>query len=163
MLDLLLIHYSYAPLDHLSFRDQSKSAVKPKGLWVSVENGNDDGWKDWCLSEEFKLRNLNSESEVVLKTEAKILILKSIADIHAFTEMYKTKPPYIKDCSEVYNGTTYINWSAVAEKHQGIIITPYQYGCRLNDNCFWYYGWDCASGCIWDPMAIKEVNLRIRA
>ena len=25
---------------------------------------------------------------------------------------------------------------------------------------FWYYGWDCASGCIWDPAAVAEIKPR---
>jgi hypothetical protein len=27
----------------------------------------------------------------------------------------------------------------------------------VDDNCGWYYGWDCASGCIWDSAAVERV------
>jgi hypothetical protein len=48
-----------------------------------------------------------------------------------------------------------IDWQRVAEQHQGIIITPYQWECRYSID--WYYIWDCASGCIWDPDAIESI------
>lgn len=30
---------------------------------------------------------------------------------------------------------------------------------RLDNRCTWYYGWDCASGCIWDKDAIEHYYL----
>jgi hypothetical protein len=53
----------------------------------------------------------------------------------------------------------YIDWSKVAAKHQGIIIAPYCYARRLTYHTAWYYGWDCASGCIWDLKAIQSVEV----
>ena len=51
-----------------------------------------------------------------------------------------------------------IDWNRVAKKYQGIIITPYIWERRLTTTCTWYYGWDVASGCIWDNKAIKEIT-----
>ena len=51
-----------------------------------------------------------------------------------------------------------INWRAVAGDYAGLIITPYQWSRRLEPYS-WYYGWDCASGCIWDPSAITDIKL----
>ncbi len=45
----------------------------------------------------------------------------------------------------------------VAKLYQGIIIAPYCYSIRLDNDCFWYYPWDCASGCIWDATAIAAL------
>ena len=28
---------------------------------------------------------------------------------------------------------------------------------RMDDDSFWYYGWDVASGCVWDPSGVKEI------
>jgi len=55
-----------------------------------------------------------------------------------------------------------INWPAVAEKYDGIIIAPYIWQRRLSDNPdhFWYYGWDCASGCIWNTEVIEEIHTK---
>jgi hypothetical protein len=63
-----------------------------------------------------------------------------------------------------------IDWMRVAEKHEGILIAPYL-GERLTEpNEFleshkeewwrWYYSWDCASGCIWNPNAVSEFLCR---
>ncbi len=52
--------------------------------------------------------------------------------------------------------TYQLEWDKVKDKYQGIIIAPYQWECRLALETCWYYGWDCASGCIWDLDCIKE-------
>ena len=54
--------------------------------------------------------------------------------------------------------TDQIDWAEVASKYDGIIISPYQWSLRLDMEMMWYYGWDCASGCIWNISAIKELK-----
>ena len=57
------------------------------------------------------------------------------------------------------NYSSYINWRKVAKAFDGIIIPEYIYSRRLDGNASdWYYGWDCASGCIWDARAIKTTK-----
>jgi len=46
-----------------------------------------------------------------------------------------------------------INWVAVSETYDGIEIAPYIYKARLGHK--WYYGWDVASGCIWNTSGLK--------
>jgi hypothetical protein len=44
--------------------------------------------------------------------------------------------------------SNYIMWGEVAEEYSGIIISPYS---RARSKSYlWYYGWNCAGGCIWD-------------
>ena len=50
-----------------------------------------------------------------------------------------------------------IAWEKVAAKYDGLIITPYIWQRRMELN--WYYTWDCASGCIWNVRAIKDIRL----
>lgn len=52
-----------------------------------------------------------------------------------------------------------LDWLKVKQKYQGIIIAPYQWKCRMAQETKWYYGWDCASGCIWDLDCIDEFKL----
>lgn len=52
----------------------------------------------------------------------------------------------------------WLDWAAIGKLYDGIIIAPYLWERRLNGGAMWYYGWDCASGCIWNPRAISEVN-----
>ena len=56
----------------------------------------------------------------------------------------------------------YIDWPAVATDYPGLIIAPYQWSCRMSEFTRWYYGWDCASGCIWNADAIARVTEEAR-
>lgn len=121
---------------------------KPLGLWVSDESG-DDGWKNWCESEGFRPERLELAIEVKLKENSRILHIKSVSEIDDFHNTYST--------GEGFN--IGIDWVKVAKQYQGIVISPYQYRRRLDgDVRRWYYGWDCASGCIWDLKAIKTLQ-----
>lgn len=146
-----LIHYSKTRVTKLVSKPQDREACKPNGLWVS------DGpaWKEWCEDEEFWLDSLKFQSRVILQPDANILTLSTPTEIYDFGIQYNSDlPEHLR-----HMGTLLLNWHEVTKKYQGIIITPYQWGCRLNDMCRWYYGWDCASGCIWDIDAIKELRV----
>jgi len=53
-----------------------------------------------------------------------------------------------------------VSWEQVAKDgYQGVEITPYQWELRLDSRVNWYYSWDCASGCAWDPQAIESLQL----
>lgn len=45
----------------------------------------------------------------------------------------------------------------IGARYDGIVITPYVWSMRLDRSAFWYYGWDCASGCIWNASAVAEL------
>jgi hypothetical protein len=122
--------------------------AKPHGFWVSVEGIQD--WKSWCEEEKYNLGNLLISYEIVLKEDAKILHLNSAKEILSFSKKYKKERA--KHISE-------INWNLVKSEYQGIIIAPYQWDCRFTLGTAWYYGWDCASGCIWDLTCIDEFKL----
>ena len=47
-----------------------------------------------------------------------------------------------------------INWQSVAANYGGVVICPYQKDCvHLH---WWYSIWDVASGCVWDPAALRS-------
>ena len=146
-----LLHYSTKLLESVHSCEQNgrlASYVKPVGLWVSV-TGEDD-WPTWCFDNDCFLERLAFAHEIILSPDARVLRLAGIAEIDAFAERFGT-------CTD----TTYplvsfaINWTRVAEEYQGIIIAPYCYHRRLE--AMWYYGWDCASGCIWDAAAVESI------
>jgi hypothetical protein len=157
-----LIHYSGLHLDKLEpFTYDQKEKIyhaKPLGVWVSVEGDSSEdniSWKEWCISENFQLEHFKHSYEVILKDDANVLHLKTSDEIFEFTKKYPL--PLEKGWYSWRSKDTYqIDWVKVAEKYQGIIIAPYQWDCRLSIDCSWYYGWDCASGCIWDLDCIKE-------
>ncbi len=149
-----LIHYSKERLDRVHSVPQrhqgaSQRLYKPVGLWVSVEG--DDDWKEWCEGEGFGLERLKCATEIVLSDEPNILHLRGACDLDAFHA----------ECAIDFCGglLKVIDWPRVTEKYNGIIIAPYVYARRLDTRVSdWYYGWDCASGCIWNADAVAEVK-----
>lgn len=150
-----LIHFSDSKIDEpLRDVDAQESGRKPKGFWISVEGG-DDGWKSWCEAEGFALDKFEVSYEIKLVEMPNIKIISNALDLDCFHEKYKEpispEAVYVRD---------HINWNRVADEYKGIIIAPYIWERRLEgDASSWYYGWDCASGCIWDTSAIDSINL----
>jgi len=155
MSDITRVHYSANPVTKVFNVPLSRQSVgdKPRGLWYSVEGFGDD-WKAWCNAEQFSLDCLSCQTELVVKMGS-ILALKTVADLDDFNHEYGTT---------LLDMPHFIDWGRVAKKYSGIEIAPYQWDRRLWGKCRWYYGWDCASGCIWRKDGIdlmhktKEVN-----
>lgn len=115
------------------------STHKPVGLWVSDESQR-ESWS-WFCTMEAEWLSLGAYRFSVELDMDRILHLESCMDLLNFTERFRTR----------YG----INWEMVSESWPGILITPYQWSLRLDDRTHWYYGWDVASGCVWDPTAIQ--------
>jgi hypothetical protein len=145
-----LRHYSHRRLETVTpsiQRVPSHAFEKPVGLWVSVLG--EDDWPSFCRAEGFGLSSLRVEHTIELADTAHILTLVGGSELDLFTHEYGIQ----------VRGDTAINWPEVAAQFQGIIIAPYAYSRRLNSLTNWYYGWDCASGCIWHPAAIASVSV----
>lgn len=158
MSDVQLIHYSISPFlgpvrsVPLERQDGRHSAIgKPDGLWVSVEEEGGFGWKEWCEGEDWGLLGLRYRSEIVLAADANVLRLSSAHDIDEFSARFRGS-------SAETNYMRGIDWKLVADAYSGIIIAPYIWERRLHEGTSWYYGWDCASGCIWDAAAVAEIR-----
>jgi hypothetical protein len=124
---------------------------KPHGLWVSDED--DYGWSHWCTAEEFSLDRLMYEHLVELYPVNNILFIRSVEELDKFHDRYSID--IIKDWIPHYpSRKDWLDWPQVYPLWQGIIITPYLWERRMD--YMWYYGWDCASGCIWDLSAIRS-------
>lgn len=153
------LKYDDKPIDLSSFKYVEQEGrlseyTKPRGCWITDDT--EQCWREWCLSENYGADGLTHKHEVVLD-ESRILILRSAWEMDAFTGQYAVDrywggPDERKYCDKC------IDWREVAKAHTGIIITPYQWSRRLEPYS-WYYGWDCASGCIWEPSAIREIKL----
>lgn len=142
---------------------------KPKGFWISDES--DHGWYKWSTGENFRRFSLRFEHEIVLSDKAKILYLRSAKDIDDFADKYQSTHPMSANSivrnaqrrmedRRVFGGDYVydIDWKRVSQKYHGIIITPYIWEQRLGRH-MWYYGWDCASGCIWNARAIESITM----
>ena len=142
--ELSLTHFTDQPLD-LEFDrtyEQSATAMKPHGLWVSVDGEYD--WESWCLAEEFHTTSLQHRTPISLAPDANVLVMTTAEELDAFTNKYG---------GEITRTFLFIDWPAVAADYDGLIIAPYIWERRYDLS--WYYGWDCASGCIWNLTAIQ--------
>jgi len=146
---------------------------KPNGLWFDV-NGS---WKQWCGAAEFRMEGLRYRHTVSILDTSQILFLRKAKDIDLFTREYghnlsglfqplqssedldSFAHEYGSDLFADIVGqfSNYIMWEEVAGKYSGIIINPY-FRSR-SQTCLWYYGWNCAGGCIWDTDVIRLGNV----
>ena len=147
----MLVHFSREPLNTIESRSQIRDplGMKPKGLWVSDESSY--GWKEWCAENEFNTSRFAFAHQIHLKPDAKILRIDTVEKLQAFDREYAL--PKFMDLNMMRG----IDWARLAETHQGILISPYQWSCRMD--LLWYYGWDCASGCVWDADAIERITI----
>lgn len=159
MTDMDLIHYSSAPLGRIRSARQERDGnaaphSKPNGLWVSVKGEWD--WPSWCQAESFALDRMGHATRVLLAPTAKMLHLNGADEIDEFTARYSVPwgPPRPGSKFDWRR----IDWRAVASKYHGLIIAPYCWERRLAHHTSWYYGWDCASGCIWNARAIRATE-----
>lgn len=120
---------------------------KPKGFWFDV----DEDWKRWCEGETFNLDGLRVPHIVEIADADSILKLSDASELDRFTRKYWAARPW-KPGERFDARNCYIDWPRVATQYKGILIAPYCYQRRME--LMWYYGWDCASGAVWDTSAI---------
>ncbi len=142
---------------------------KPNGLWFDV-NGS---WKRWCEAVQFRLEDLRCCHTVTILDTSRVLFLRNEKDIDVFTRQYGRdisshiqplqSPEDLNAFARQYRSdlfgdilgqfSNYIMWGEVAETYSGIIINPYS---RARSQTYlWYYGWNCAGGCIWDTSVVR--------
>jgi hypothetical protein len=150
MESMILEHYSRTPIN--SIRSEIPGGrwdnMKPKGLWVSVKG--EDDWPSWCKGEDWGDIGAKLCYRIELHENAKLLMITNGAELIDFHEKYSAQVHEKLDFFRVPD------WARVGEKYQGIIIAPYIWSMRLHSTMTWYYGWDCASGAIWDATAIAN-------
>lgn len=126
---------------------------KPIGLWY----GQNDSWISWCQSQMPHWLGLYIYE--ILPCEDQLYQIKNEEDFVKFEEDYKADleglPKEFLDIKSIFS-TRWMNYKKLSENYSGIEIIPYQYSLRHSS--FWYYGWDCASGCIFKKSGIKELR-----
>jgi hypothetical protein len=169
--DIVTSVHGRRQIDAADPRNGSRSLPgKPQGFWLSDESRGAYGWRSWCRAERFRTYAMRYEHEVELVPNAKILYLRTAGDIDKFTAKFgyslldliaeaNGEPSF--NSRHPYGGPMYdgIHWKKVAAKYHGIIITPYIWSRRLELSSQWYYGWDCASGVIWNARAVAGIRL----
>lgn len=147
-----LSHYSPHPITELravieQIPLERTFVWKPRGLWVSVDGEYD--WKEWCEGNGWH-KPQPVHHRVILREIDSLLHLKDPVEILSFQDQY--------GFSDGITSYPAIDWARVAQDYPGIIIAPYQWSLRMD--LMWYYGWDCASGCIWDTSIIERLEIQ---
>ena len=170
-----LIHFDKEPIELDRTRvypDGERDAYfKPKGIWVSDED--DFGWSHWCSAEQFDSMGLIYEHRIELWPDHNILIMSDVEALDKFHEEYAIDilqgkrqgifPGQLTASQRRYierEHRDWLDWRRVYPLWQGIIVTPYLWERRMQ--YMWYYGWDCASGAIWDLSAIRTFELQLK-
>ena len=120
----------------------------------------------------FRPEALRYRHTVTILDASRVLFLRNARDIDMFTRRYgrdlSANIELLQDTEtpELLRAGTgmifprssggfsnYIMWAQVAERHSGIVVDPYS---RARSRTYlWYYGWNCAGGCIWDTGIIS--------
>ncbi len=142
---MIFSHYSKTPVGPLELKRQhpDRFGLKPDGLWVSVDG--EDDWPHWCQANDYD--GCGPYHYRVRLDLERVLMLDTNDALRAFHQRWSAAGPL-----PGYARYDYIDWEAVTREYAGVIIAPYQWDSRLD--LLWYYGWDCASGCVWDPAAV---------
>lgn len=135
------ITVSKTPIERFYDVDQSTEARwdKPAGLWYSCG----PEWLNWMA---YNMADWFDAVEYIYELEIDpedILFIRTYEELRDFNRIFG------KHLSRRGNG---IDWNHVADNYKGIEICPYIWRARHEFD--WYYGWDIASGCIWDSSAI---------
>ena len=142
--ELVRTHLSHKPITEL--RDRRKDLYperKPVGFWYNV----DGDWEGWVRDRGIYAPNAR-RYRVELKPRT-LLRIRTHAGIQQFFRRYKA--PGCGPAMSIIAGG--IDWPRVAERWAGIEIAPYLGMGEHHEWLQWYYGWDVASGCVWDPPA----------
>lgn len=140
-----LVNFSDEPIQfdpNRAYTTFETGLFKPSGLWLSNED--DYGWKEWCRDNGFMQDCFAYEQEFELTPDNNVLIITEEHEFLAFEKKYGVAMTPMH---------TSIDWNRVRDDYDGIIIPHYFWQFRLDH--IWYYGWDCASGCVWNLKAIK--------
>lgn len=126
----------------------SDSRSKPIGFWYGFGNS----WIKW-VKNEMPEWDYNNVFKIQIN-DSKILQINTYEELYDFTMKYKSK-------KQIYDyKIDWIDWIKVSKEYNGIEINPYQYRARekSRSELSWYYGWDVASGCIWNPNSITKIE-----
>lgn len=147
-----LRHYSeYSITLDYSRTYTQKLFMKPFGLWISIGAA----WRKWCEDENWGLDGIIVEHKITLNQNANILHLRNFGQIIDFAQTFSKNKAVLgfKNFNSMF-----IDWPQIALLYDGIIISPYCWTARNDPHTAFYYGWDCASGCIWNLNAIKSLE-----
>lgn len=136
------IHMSKKPFELERRTFNQRVTIKPSGFWY----GFGSEWIDWCRSEMPNWVGKYIYSVDIGNTN--VLQIKTHMELMQFSREYSRGL-----MPQIYEEGESIDWKMVAGKYDGIEINPYINEARYQ--YLWYYGWDVASGCVWNLSNVK--------
>jgi len=146
------IHYTGGNIDTLDLnRAYTQYTEKlafntPNGLWLSVTGIYD--WEQYCRKNNSHLDALQYEFQILLKPQARILLLHNKNAFDSFIHEYGHYKEKYFDIS--------IHWEKIFNNYQGIAL-PHVLP-QLMNMFRWHKTWCCTSACVWDLQAVKKVE-----
>ena len=119
---------------------------KPNGLWISVGTE----WEEFCQQNSFSEWVEFPAFEIKFAEGSNFCIITDANELIEFTDKYISDLQHNDNEVNEILFSYFIDWKRVSEDYDGIFIMPYIWSCRLSSHTRWYYGWDVASGCIWN-------------
>lgn len=119
-------------------REGLMDTFKPTGLWYAF------GWEwvEWCRAEDFAVERIQHAYRIVLDGR-RVLSLRSQNEVLQFADRYRA-----------LGSRSFIDWPKLREDYAAVEIPSYFWDLRFSMT--WYYAWDVASGCVWDPTVILD-------
>lgn len=134
-------YYHYSERSNLEpVEERDHTWIKPVGLWITDDSA--DNWPNWCRKQNYPCGTHLFQIDIL--PNSNLRWVTSAEELDIFTEKYST----------FETGLKFIDWKRVIDKYNGLMIFPYLHSRRYEH--MWYYGWDCASGCLWNPQACIE-------
>lgn len=120
--------------------------VKPKGgLWASRKN-DENGWKNWCQQEEFRLDSFDYAFEFMLKEQSKILELTDPDQLDILPKTNTPDRPYNKE--DRYSMCC-LDFEKLSKEYDAIELkNSWKFHWPL-------YGWDCNCILIMNPDIVE--------
>lgn len=156
------IHYGSSYFDPTiveNSKDHSTCLNKPSfGLWASPVDS-DWGWKDWCESEEFYKSDFSKYFVFKLKSNAKMLTIRSLKDWDKIlNEVLKdsfntSKDIFVTIDSDQRNKI----WEYICKKYDAILVIMSDHYGTMHMS-FEFNAWDCDSIVVFNPEVVNIVR-----
>ena len=152
---MIFIHYGSEHFNKEMFERplfngvQVRCLNKPlKGLWGSPVHSK-KSWRDFCISEDFRVSNLNERFLFKLKDSARVLKVLNTEDLCSLYSKYTIEE----------NGPT-LDWKRIAKSYDAMVLTfPTDFDLAYDLNLL---SWAADSVVIFNPNVVVELPKRSR-
>lgn len=110
---------------------------KPCGIWYAFGTE----WIDWVTNE---MPEWMGTYFYKVETTSAVLKISNDKEFDEFSKSYGGQSKFFMD------------YTKLSKIYAGIEINPHRHNKRRD--YFWYMGWDVASGCIWNELALKNIT-----